>query len=263
MTEKVILEHAKRWGMKSHRADSLMTAESWLRQNPKADAVLISTQCTKILKAAEQIAPANAFAEFPGVAKIWMRDASDLTGGESPDPATPLQVRKPLRPNHVLRALTTALGEKTAAAQSKPTPKQTAKLAQEFPLKVLLVEDNAVNLKVTSRFLEALGYTSDVAENGQLAYEATLRENYDVILMDLQMPVLDGYQATRLVRENPAAAHQPQIIALTAHASAQDRLLCLSSGMDDYMTKPLSLPMLTQKLRDCAFRLGRVPVVSS
>ncbi|HEU5078211.1 MAG TPA: ATP-binding protein [Opitutaceae bacterium] len=262
MTERVILEHAKRWGIKTHRANSLIAAETALRENLRPDAVLISTQCTKVPEVTEEIDPLQALSEFPDVPRIWMRDASDIASSENTENNTPVHIRKPIRPQVLWRTLVSSLGAKTASPMAKAAPKKTAKLAHEFPLKLLLVEDNAVNQKVTSRFLEALGYSCDVTENGQLAYDANLRENYDVVLMDLQMPVLDGYQATRLIRENPAATHQPQIIALTAHASTQDRLLCLSSGMDDYMTKPLSLPMLTQKLRESAFRLGKLPALS-
>jgi CheY-like chemotaxis protein len=149
-------------------------------------------------------------------------------------------------------ALLIALGQQTAA---KAAPRAAVvKLAVEFPLRILLAEDNAVNQKVAARFLELMGYRCDVASDGREALESLLRQPYDVVLMDVQMPEMNGYEVTGEVRRRLSSDRQPQIIALTAHASLQDREECLQSGMDDYLTKPLSAPLLEQKLRDAAGR---------
>ena len=114
------------------------------------------------------------------------------------------------------------------------------------PLKILLAEDNAVNRKVTLMQLEQLGYGADVVENGEEALNAMNTMAYDVILMDCQMPVMDGYEATREIRRR---FHQPvHIIALTANAMKEDRQRCISSGMDNYLSKPLNSSSLAAAL---------------
>ncbi len=117
---------------------------------------------------------------------------------------------------------------------------------------VLLVEDNAVNRQVAQRLLGLVGVSFDIAENGQEAVERWMKGHYDAVLMDCQMPVMDGYNATRTMRrlesEGQHPGHTP-IVAMTANAMAGDREKCLASGMDDYMSKPLNRALLEQMLR--------------
>ena len=105
---------------------------------------------------------------------------------------------------------------------------------------ILLVEDNVMNQKVAIKQLSLLGYTVDIANNGQEALDAVARGRYKVILMDCQMPVMDGFNATRLIRiaEQTRGGHV-HIIAMTANAMSGDRERCLESGMDDYLSKPI------------------------
>ncbi|NMF56559.1 PAS domain-containing protein [Pseudanabaena yagii] len=118
--------------------------------------------------------------------------------------------------------------------------------AAKFPLKILIAEDNIVNQKVATRFLNRLGYRVDVVANGLEALEAIYRQNYDVILMDIHMPEMDGITATKkIIAEFPQS---PWIIALTANAAQVDRDICLESGMQDYLSKPLKVQDLTRSL---------------
>ncbi|MGH8190499.1 MAG: ATP-binding protein [Rhodanobacteraceae bacterium] len=115
---------------------------------------------------------------------------------------------------------------------------------------VLLVEDHPVNQKVARKLLERLGLTVDVADNGEIALDRLHGHPYAMVLMDCQMPVLDGYSATRRLREIEAAQGKPRtpVIAMTAHAMSGDRERCLQAGMDDYLSKPLDRQLLEQTL---------------
>ena len=150
--------------------------------------------------------------------------------------------------------------ETRAARQSTPIDPR-----HETPRRVLLVEDNRVNQKVALVLLEKLGYRVDVAADGQEALEKLGRERYDLVLMDCQMPRLDGYDATRALRRGEGVL-QPQlpVIAMTAHAMPGDRERCLEAGMDDYLTKPLDRKVLATTLeRWCDRDRGTPPPVTA
>ncbi len=116
-------------------------------------------------------------------------------------------------------------------------------LARRHPLRILLAEDHPVNRQVTAGLLAHLGYTADLASHGLEALAALESRSYDVVLMDVQMPEMDGLEVTRRVR-GQAAGRQPKIIALTAHAMAGDRERCLAAGMDGYLSKPVQIAEL-------------------
>jgi two-component system, sensor histidine kinase and response regulator len=124
--------------------------------------------------------------------------------------------------------------------------------AKRFRGKVLLVEDNAVNQKVAQRFLERLGCEVELAENGEQGIRAWERGQFDVVLMDIQMPVMDGYTATRLIREKECIDRHTPIVALTANAMTGQLERCLSAGMDGLLTKPIAI----ERLREVLDRFG-------
>ena len=128
-----------------------------------------------------------------------------------------------------------------------PFPADTA----HHPLRILLTEDNVINQKVALRMLARLGYRADVAGNGAEAIESLKRQPYDVILMDVQMPEMDGVSATRFIHENWAAEQRPYIIAMTANALTGDREKYLEVGMDDYISKPVKMDQLALALQGC------------
>lgn len=116
-------------------------------------------------------------------------------------------------------------------------------------LRVLLAEDNPINQKLAVLLLQKAGYSVDVAENGKLALELVKKEQYCLVLMDVQMPEMDGYEATRVIREWEGDKHHIPIIAMTASAMKGDRELCLNAGMDDYVSKPLDQKLLFEAMK--------------
>jgi CheY-like chemotaxis protein len=123
-----------------------------------------------------------------------------------------------------------------------------AGMAARHPLRILLAEDNVVNQKLALRLLQQMGYRADVASNGIEAIECIERQPYDVVLMDVQMPEMDGLEASRHITAKWPPGHRPRIVAMTANAMAGDREECLAAGMDDYVTKPIRVDALVAAL---------------
>jgi CheY-like chemotaxis protein len=127
-------------------------------------------------------------------------------------------------------------------------------IAQELPLRILLADDHLVNQKVGLQILQRMGYRADVAGNGKEVLEALRRQPYDVILMDMQMPEMDGLEASRLICQEWEAAAKPWIVAMTANAMRGDREECMAAGMDDYLSKPIEIDELVRVLKACQSR---------
>ncbi|MDQ6685878.1 MAG: response regulator, partial [Pseudomonadota bacterium] len=130
-----------------------------------------------------------------------------------------------------------------------PTSAVDAGQAARHPLRILLAEDNLVNQKLALRLLQQMGYAADLATNGREAIEHIEQRTYDVVLMDVQMPEMDGFEAARrIVARRPDAAERPRIVAMTANAMQGDREACLAAGMDDYVSKPIRVEALVAAL---------------
>jgi two-component system, sensor histidine kinase and response regulator len=137
---------------------------------------------------------------------------------------------------------------------SRGTSRLPEALSSTFPLSILVAEDNEINQQVILYILQKIGYTPTIVANGQEAVNAVAADAYDIVFMDLQMPELDGLEATRLIRRRPQT-HQPVIIALTANTMEGDEEECLLAGMNDYIGKPVKLEELLGKLRKWAIHL--------
>jgi signal transduction histidine kinase/CheY-like chemotaxis protein len=148
---------------------------------------------------------------------------------------------KPIAQSTLYDALSDAVHTRVHAAESAPA----MATIEQRPERVLVVEDNQVNARLAVRQLQRLGFGADTVANGREAVDAQRRENYDLIFMDVQMPVMDGYEASAEIRRDEIRArrHVP-IVAMTANALNEDRDACLAAGMDDYVSKPVSLANL-------------------
>jgi CheY-like chemotaxis protein len=122
-----------------------------------------------------------------------------------------------------------------------------ASFAKNFPLSILIAEDNFVNQKLIERILQKLGYQPDIASDGVQVLNFSSQKEYDVILMDLRMPGMDGYEATRRIRQGTLT--QPYIIAMTANAMSNDKVECFQNGMNDFVSKPICITEVISKLR--------------
>ena len=168
---------------------------------------------------------------------------------------------KPVRSSWLFDSLISMTGATTKTA-APPVNRAIPSAIQNVPsgTPVLLVEDNPVNQDVAREMLEYLGYSVCVAGNGSEALDFLEKNDFPIVLMDCQMPVMDGYEATKIIRQQERSSAGPEqkqrqvVIALTAHASENDREICVTAGMDDYLTKPYTLEQLAQILNRWLFR---------
>jgi CheY-like chemotaxis protein/HPt (histidine-containing phosphotransfer) domain-containing protein len=160
---------------------------------------------------------------------------------------------KPVRRGALASTLASALAGRRSDARSHGTS-QGSELAERHPLRILLAEDNSVNQKVAEKMLARLGYRVDIVGNGAEALDAIKRQPYDVVLMDLHMPVMDGLEAAQAICRLDLRVVRPYIVALTASALDEERRRCFAAGMDDYVSKPIALDRLAAALRRSAER---------
>lgn len=156
---------------------------------------------------------------------------------------------KPVKQNQLCKVILSEL-RRTGKPVEEEIPQKTTLLSPDFakryPLKILIAEDNPINQKLTERVLAKLGYEPKIVTNGREVLEEVDRKKYDMILMDIQMPEMDGLEATRIIRKS--LSDQPVIIAITANVMQGDREECLEAGMDDYISKPIKLELLVAAL---------------
>jgi signal transduction histidine kinase/CheY-like chemotaxis protein/ligand-binding sensor domain-containing protein len=175
--------------------------------------------------------------------------------GEAAPPGAPI-VARPLRQRPLLAAVAAALGERRANLEEMPAGLPTTAPVPRGDLRILVVEDNAINQKVAVRMLERLGYPADVAASGVEAIDAVRRARYDLVLMDVRMPDMDGIEAARVIRHELPADRVPRLVAMTANSMGSDREWYRAAGMDDFLAKPFSLGSIGAVLARAAARTG-------
>jgi CheY-like chemotaxis protein len=249
-TNRHIVEHQTiTWGMATRGTASATEAMEWIRHGDPFDVAILDMHSPEMdgLALAAEIRLLRDARQLPVVllSSLGRRDAA----AEKIAPAAYLT--KPIKPSHLLDILL------EVCAQRQPLHANTrqvrgptsAEIAERSPLRILLAEDNAVNQKLALRLLAQLGYRADVAGNGLEVISALERQTYDVVLMDVQMPEMDGLEATRRIRVRWASPSGPRIIAMTANAMEGDREACLAAGMDDYVSKPIRVHDLLSALQ--------------
>jgi len=245
-TRQMLEQHAKAWGMVSSAAASPDEALTWIvEQGRRFDVVIFDTQTSG--------ASAAAFAAR--VREALGRDAPALIaltalGRREAEPAGVFaaSVSTPVKASRLFDALSEILLRPVRRVDEGTSPSIEPVLGERHPLRILLAEDNDINQRVAIGMLRKLGYQADRASNGVEAVEAVRQRPYDLVLMDLHMPELDGLGALRQIHADRAAGQRPRIIALTANALEEDRAACLAAGMDDYLSKPLQRAALEAAL---------------
>lgn len=169
--------------------------------------------------------------------------AASAVYSDAERPVNLIEIIRPAKLTTLHESLLSLLGEQT---ENQAKSRYDATFAETYPHKILVAEDNIVNQKVIQSMLGKLGYEVDIAANGQEAVNMTAATDYDVVLMDCQMPIMDGMAASKLIRSREG--HQPQIIAATAHADKKTMDECLMAGMDGVLMKPLRMKMIAEAL---------------
>jgi signal transduction histidine kinase/DNA-binding response OmpR family regulator len=239
---KVLEAQLRSWRMLSATAAGAAEALALLEERT-FDVVLLDYQMPDV----DGVTLAKKIRETSMVPLVLLSSSGELIRGE--DAALfQAQVLKPIKQSLLQATILRLTGVRMAGPASPQRKHFDRELAAAHPLRILLTEDNAINQKVGRKMLEQLGYAADLARNGREAVEAVADTVYDLVLMDIQMPEMDGLEATRLIRAQ-MGPQAPYLVALTAEALEGDRERFLASGFDNYLSKPLQAAALQDLLR--------------
>jgi CheY-like chemotaxis protein len=236
------------WGMMPRAARSAREALNWLRAGEHFDVGIFDMQMPEM----DGVMLAREVRQVPGGEDLPLVLLSSLGQREvtAEKKLFAAALTKPVKPSQLFDVLAGMFTEPVPTVPSTHIVPRTQGPAPASSARVLLAEDNAVNQKVALHLLAAIGYRADVVANGLEVLEALRRQHYDIVLMDVQMPEMDGLEATRhIVAEQPDPAKRPWIIAITANAIQGDREICLEAGMDDYISKPIRKQELAEALQ--------------
>ncbi len=239
------------WGMVPQETGAPSQALAWIREKEPFDVVILDMQMPGMdgLTLARKIKREAQGRVLP----LVMLSSLGRPGAEADEVGFAAYLVKPVKASKLYDILISLFAEETDVdePQEKAESAFDPDMADRLPLRILLVEDNAVNQKLALHTLERLGYQADLAVDGLEALEALQRQVYDVVFMDVQMPKMDGLEATRRTRRDLPPDAQPCIIAMTANAMEEDREKCLAAGMDDYLSKPIRIQELVDALSKC------------
>ncbi|GIV95785.1 MAG: hypothetical protein KatS3mg057_0442 [Herpetosiphonaceae bacterium] len=251
---EVLSRQVRFWGMLPEDTASPREALEWIRAGEPYDLAIFDLHMPEIdgLMLVEEVRRYVPAASLPIILLASRGRYESKTG----DFEIAAFLVKPIKAAQLYSVLMASLSEMPGEVREAVEPEYDPLLAERLPLRILIAEDSIVNQKVTLKLLSRLGYRADVADNGLKVLEALERQMYDVVLMDVQMPELDGLETTREIRRRWSGGRWPRIIAMTANALSSDRELCLAAGMDDYLAKPVRLLTLQRVLERVAFVEG-------
>ena len=249
---RILTLQTRAWGMLARDTATPAEALAWIQRGDPFDVAVLDMQMPDM----DGLTLARKIRERRGPQALPLLLFSSLGRHEAGDADQLFAafLTKPLKPSQLLDALSAVLTGEPAAARAPDAAEALFddQLGQRLPLRILLAEDNATNQKLAQIILERLGYRADVAANGLEALAALERQPYDAVLMDVQMPEMDGLEASRQICTRWPRGERPYIIATTANAMQGDREACLAAGMDDYISKPLRVQELVAALQRAA-----------
>ena len=245
----IVARQLQAHGMQVESAASGKEALAYLRQGERFDVVVLDMQMpgmdgVELAGKIRELANCRATPLVMLTSMGRQEIGSDLFAGV---------LTKPVKAWQLIDVLSRVLGRRVVQTSVARTGIEKD-MAKRHPLRILLAEDNVVNQKVALKILGRMGYRADVASNGLDAVEALERQTYDVVLMDVQMPEMDGVEATTRIRERQGE-NRPWIIALTANALQGDKERYLGVGMDDYLSKPIKIEEIAKVLTQAAIEL--------
>jgi len=246
---RILTLQTQAWGMSPRATEFPAEALDWVRRGDPFDVAILDMQMPDMdgRRLAQEIRRERDEQTLPLVM------LTSLGSREAVDEAETFAafLNKPIKASQLYEALLRVFAHDARQGEDDADrPLFDPEMGRRFPLRILMAEDNAVNQKLTLRLLERLGYQADLATNGREALEALRQRAYDVVLMDVQMPEMDGLEATRRIRDEVAPEAQPRIIAMTANAMKEDREKCLAAGMDNYLSKPIRVAELVRALSE-------------
>jgi signal transduction histidine kinase/DNA-binding response OmpR family regulator len=244
---RILALQTEKWGMITSETEHPDQAIQWIQQGERFDLIITDMHMPELdgLMLTREIRKLQDEKALP-IILLTSLGRRELGAEELHFSA---YLTKPLKPSALYDALAGIFARNLVSPKPESASKagMDAEMAKQHPLRILLAEDNQVNQKLALRILERMGYRADIASNGLEAIESIERQTYDVILMDVQMPEMDGLDATRNLRKL-AKVTQPHIIAMTANAMEGDREMCLAAGMNDYISKPIRVNELVEAL---------------
>lgn len=244
-SRQILIKQFKAWKMLPTGAGSGMSAIEILTKNPAFDVILTDMNMPFMdgMKLARAVKKSH-----PGIPVMLMNHSTDGLYKQEYDIFS-FVLGKPIR-QHALRDNLVSLFTNPAAGKETAANNLADSFASKYPMRILVAEDNLINQKIAIKILTKLGYEPTIANNGKEALEMVSNERYDIILMDVQMPEMDGLEATRMIRT--CLDIQPVIMAMTANVLQGDRDACMQAGMDDYISKPIDLKELLSHLEKWA-----------
>jgi CheY-like chemotaxis protein len=248
---RVLALQMGKWGMATRDTEFPAEALRWLDEGETFDLAIVDMHMPDMdgLELAGRIHALRPKLPLVLFSSLGRREVDDTQG------LFKAYLAKPVRQSQLFDTLANLFAHHTQPRETAPTKARIdGEMAARHPLRILLAEDNVVNQKLAMRLLQQMGYRADLASNGIEAVESVARQTYDVVLMDVQMPEMDGLEASR--RIVAAGADRPRIIAMTANAMQGDREMCLAAGMDDYVTKPIRVEQLVEALVQAPARGG-------
>jgi CheY-like chemotaxis protein/HPt (histidine-containing phosphotransfer) domain-containing protein len=263
-TNRQILTHRlKQWGITPETVANGKEALAMISNSPAFDAAILDLQ----LPGKDGFALAKEIRALPrGQSLPLLLLSSVRLRGDDPRPmqaGISVFVYKPIRPTQLLDALYRTMSIQQLREKKAPvSPAMDANFAARYPLRLLLADDNPINQKVGLSVLQKLGYRADMANNGLEVLKALEQKVYDIVLLDVQMPEMDGLEAARRICQQWPEPRRPRIIAMTGNALLGDREKCLEAGMDDYISKPVRIGELQAALERWAGRITKKPDTS-